>query len=170
MNDLANDLVSRSMATPIGELKLFATAHALAAIDFPNADWTRTARPVKRHPVLDLAARQLGEYFAGTRTTFDVALAPAGTPFQRLVWDALYTIPFAATWSYGELARAIRRPSASRAVGAANGKNPLPIIIPCHRVIGASGSLTGFGGGLPTKQWLLGHEAKVAGVQRELAI
>jgi methylated-DNA-[protein]-cysteine S-methyltransferase len=163
------DLVTRTLASPIGELTLTARAGALVAIDFPNHPGGRLARAVKRHPVLDQTARELAEYFAGKRQRFSVVLAPDGTPFQRLVWDALYTIPFAVTWSYGQLAAAIRRPSASRAVGAANGRNPLPIIIPCHRVIGASGALTGFGGGLPTKQWLLGHETRIAGVQGQLA-
>lgn len=167
------DLVTRTLASPIGELTLTANAEALVAIDFPDPRHPpppRQARTVARHPVLDVAARELGEYFAGKRTEFSVPLAPEGTPFQRIVWDALATIPFAVTWSYGQLAAAIRRPSASRAVGSANGRNPLPIIVPCHRVIGASGSLTGFGGGLPTKQWLLGHETRVAGVQRSLAL
>jgi methylated-DNA-[protein]-cysteine S-methyltransferase len=165
------EVVTRTLASPIGTLTLFASADALVAVDFPNHEGpVRVARTVKRHAVLDQAARELTEYFAGARQRFDVELAPEGTPFQRLVWDALYTIPFAATWSYGQLAATIRRPSASRAVGAANGRNPIPIIIPCHRVIGASGALTGFGGGLPTKQWLLGHESRVAGVQRSLAL
>ena len=154
------DLVTRRLASPVGPLTLAASDDALVAIDFPNHPAERDARPVARHAILDHAARELGEYFAGRRKRFTVPLAPIGTEFQRLVWSALATIPFGETWSYGELARAIRKPSASRAVGAANGKNPLPIIIPCHRVIGASGALTGFGGGLPTKQWLLAHESK----------
>jgi methylated-DNA-[protein]-cysteine S-methyltransferase len=154
------ELVSRTLASPIGELNLVAAADALVAIDFPgHVPHDRVSRIVARHPVLDQTVRELNEYFAGKRRTFTVPLAPEGTPFQRTVWDALLTIPFAATWSYGQLAAAIRRPSAARAVGAANGKNPLPIIVPCHRVIGSSGALVGFGGGLPTKQWLLGHES-----------
>lgn len=115
--------------------------------------------------MLALAARQLDEYFAGERREFDLPLAPRGTGFQERVWRALLAIPFGVTRSYGELARTIGRPSASRAVGAANGKNPIAIIVPCHRVIGANGTLTGYGGGLPIKRWLLEHEAKLAGLR-----
>ncbi len=104
--------------------------------------------------------RQLCEYFAGERTSFDLELAPQGTPFQRDVWNALLTIPYGETRSYGQIAGQIGRPSASRAVGAANGSNPIAIVVPCHRVIGANGSLTGFGGGLPVKKQLLDLEAR----------
>jgi methylated-DNA-[protein]-cysteine S-methyltransferase len=109
------------------------------------------------------AARQLAEYFAGRLTTFDLPLAPAGTQFQRRVWSALQTIPYGHTWSYGELARQIGRQTASRAVGLANGKNPIALVIPCHRVIGSDGSLTGYGGGLDRKRFLLDLEAGLAG-------
>jgi methylated-DNA-[protein]-cysteine S-methyltransferase len=102
--------------------------------------------------------RQLEEYFAGERTRFDLRIAPRGTPFQERVWQALVNVAFGRTASYGEIARAIGRPAASRAVGAANGKNPIAIIVPCHRIIGASGSLVGYAGGLPRKKWLLAHE------------
>jgi methylated-DNA-[protein]-cysteine S-methyltransferase len=109
---------------------------------------------------LRAAARALEEYFCGARRDFDdLRLAPAGTPFQLAVWRALRGIPFGRTTSYGELARRIGRPGAARAVGMANHRNPIWIIIPCHRVIGADGSLTGYGGGLPAKEWLLAHEA-----------
>ena len=101
---------------------------------------------------------QLDEYFDGKRQVFELDLAPAGTAFQRAVWQELTAIEYANTCSYGDIAKNLGKPTASRAVGAANGANPIPIVIPCHRVIGASGSLTGFGGGLPTKQWLLAHE------------
>jgi methylated-DNA-[protein]-cysteine S-methyltransferase len=101
---------------------------------------------------------QLLAYFARERTSFDLPLAPSGTPFQLKVWNALAEIPFAQTCSYGDIARKIGEPKAVRAVGAANGRNPLPIVLPCHRVIGSDGSLTGFGGGLPIKQFLLDHE------------
>lgn len=111
-------------------------------------------------PILREAARQLGEYFAGTRRRFDLALDFAGTEFQRQVWAALLTIPFGETRSYSDIARQIGNPSAVRAVGAANGRNPISIIAPCHRVIGASGSLTGFAGGLPAKQYLLALEGR----------
>jgi methylated-DNA-[protein]-cysteine S-methyltransferase len=110
--------------------------------------------------VLALAAAQLAEYFAGARRDFSVPLAPRGTGFQRLVWAELVKIPFGETRSYGELARALDRPSASRAVGAANGRNPLSILVPCHRVIAGSGALTGYAGGLDAKRWLLEHEAR----------
>jgi len=110
--------------------------------------------------VLDEAATQLAEYFAGDRQEFELPLGPEGTGFQRLVWRALATIPFGETRTYGEIARAIRRPAASRAVGAANGRNPISIIVPCHRVVGASGALTGYAGGMDAKQWLLGHEGR----------
>jgi methylated-DNA-[protein]-cysteine S-methyltransferase len=113
-------------------------------------------------PVLRAAAAQLAEYFAGKRRTFDLPLAPHGTPFQLAVWSALRAIPYGETRNYAELARAIGRPTASRAVGAANGKNPLGIIVPCHRVIGASGALTGYAGGLSAKRWLLELEATAA--------
>jgi len=108
--------------------------------------------------VLARAGQQLGEYFAGTRTTFDIPLDAPGTAFQRRVWDALRAIPYGTTLSYGELARRLGDVRATRAVGAANGKNPIPIIVPCHRVVGANGALTGFGGGLDRKRWLLEHE------------
>jgi len=104
------------------------------------------------------ARQQLAEYFAGTRTAFDVPLDPAGSAFERRVWDALRTIPYGATLSYSELARRLGDVRATRAVGTANARNPIPIIVPCHRVVGASGELTGFGGGLDRKRWLLEHE------------
>jgi methylated-DNA-[protein]-cysteine S-methyltransferase len=104
------------------------------------------------------ARRQLEEYFAGARREFDLPLRLLGTPFQRRVWDVLTEIPYGVTWSYGQLAKRIDNPNASRAVGLANGRNPISILVPCHRVIGANGSLTGYGGGLERKQWLLAHE------------
>jgi O-6-methylguanine DNA methyltransferase len=104
------------------------------------------------------ARAQLEEYFAGTRTDFDVDVEMAGTPFQTTVWNALREIPYGETWSYGKLATHIGRPGSSRAVGAANGRNPVSIIVPCHRVIGADGSLTGYGWGTERKTWLLDHE------------
>lgn len=104
------------------------------------------------------ASRQLREYFAGERTVFDLPLAPRGTEFQRRVWSALLEIPAGATCFYGEIAARVGRPSASRAVGAANGQNPLVVVVPCHRVVGANGTLTGYGGGLDRKRWLLEHE------------
>lgn len=170
----AGAVVDTIVASPIGPLRLIADDRSLLAVHFPNhpdgallrppGEATDLAAPLE-HPILREAARQLGEYFAGARRDFDLPLACGGTEFQRGVWRALRDIPYAATWSYGELATAIGNPNASRAVGAANGMNPIPIIVPCHRVIGANGSLTGFGGGEPTKRWLLDHEAKVAGLR-----
>lgn len=147
---------------PIGQLLLAGDGDALTLLGFPqgkmqrghDADWTRDPQPFRD------VSDQLGEYFAGERTTFDLPLAPAGTQFQERVWAALQEIPYGVTWSYGELAHHIGKPSASRAVGAANGLNPIPVIIPCHRVIGSNGKLTGFGGGLETKEFLLGLEAQ----------
>ena len=144
--------------TPIGPLLAAADGDGLRRIFFPDrkgrvhepeADWTRDPRPFR-----DLR-EQLAEYFAGRRRTFSLKLAPEGTEFQQSTWRALVEIPYGETVSYAELARRIGRPAASRAVGAANGANPLPIVVPCHRVIGADGSLTGFGGGLPIKRALL---------------
>jgi len=102
----------------------------------------------------------LRDYFAGTLHAFDLPLAPRGTPFQLAVWNALLEVPWGETISYAELARRVGKPSAVRAVGAANGANPIPVIIPCHRVIGSNGSLTGYGGGIERKQWLLAHEGR----------
>jgi methylated-DNA-[protein]-cysteine S-methyltransferase len=107
-----------------------------------------------------VAVEQLREYFAGERLEFDLSLAPRGTPFQLEVWGALRTIPYGTTTSYGAIAKAIGRPSGPRAVGMANGRNPIAVIVPCHRVIGSSGALTGYGGGLDRKEWLLGLEAR----------
>ena len=150
------------IASPIGDLTLVATDAALIAIRFPGEDDARAPVPTLAltpdHPILRAAGTQLGEYFAGARRVFDLPLAPQGTAFRVAVWQALLTVPFGETCSYATIARAIGQPTATRAVGAANGRNPIPIVIPCHRVIGADGSLTGFGGGLPTKRFLLDHE------------
>jgi methylated-DNA-[protein]-cysteine S-methyltransferase len=147
--------------TPIGTLTLAADPAGLRHIEFPRnrhpvdrAGWVPGARDAVAE-TLRIAGDQLCEYFDGARTAFDLPLAPAGTAFQCDVWRMLATIPYGATWSYRDLAYAIGKPAAVRAVGAANGRNPLPIVLPCHRVIGADGSLTGFGGGLPIKQALL---------------
>jgi len=110
--------------------------------------------------ILPAVRTQLAEYFTGKRTEFDLPLAPSGTPFQLQAWQALLKIPYGTTLSYGQQAANIGNPKACRAIGLANGRNPISIIVPCHRVIGANGSLTGYGGGLPAKKWLLAHEAK----------
>jgi len=151
------------MPTIVGQLKLIATDKGLAAVlwenDKPNR--VRFGTPVEddQHPVLVQAEEQLAEYFAGRRKVFTVKLDPAGTDFQTRVWAALKTIPFGETRSYGEIARQIGNAKAVRAVGAANGRNPLSVIVPCHRVIGASGHLTGFAGGIEIKERLLALEA-----------
>jgi methylated-DNA-[protein]-cysteine S-methyltransferase len=116
------------------------------------------------HPVLRQAVAELDEYFAGTRKSFTVALDPAGTPFQLSVWGVLRAIPYGSTITYGEQARRLGDPAKARAVGAADGRNPLSIIVPCHRVVGASGALTGFAGGMAAKQWLLDFERASAEV------
>ncbi|MEO5625259.1 MAG: methylated-DNA--[protein]-cysteine S-methyltransferase [Dokdonella sp.] len=150
--------------TPIGPLLLVADEHGLRHIDFPRDDQGRRIQSHWRRGrrFLGAAIEQLNAYFGGRLHDFDVVLAARGTCFRKTVWDELARIPYGETISYGELARRIGTPAASRAVGAANGANPLPVIVPCHRVIGSNGKLTGFGGGLPIKQWLLDHERRHA--------
>jgi methylated-DNA-[protein]-cysteine S-methyltransferase len=158
-------LVTTVVASPIGPLRLTARGAALTGLYLPEGGDTpdlSAAVAAPRDRTLREVADQLDAYFAGERRSFDLALAPEGTPFQRLVWDQLLAIPFGVTMSYGELARRCGRPHGARAVGTANGRNPIAIIVPCHRVIGADGSLTGYGGGLPTKRWLLQHEGQRA--------
>jgi methylated-DNA-[protein]-cysteine S-methyltransferase len=150
--------------SPVGRLLLAGCPDGLTLISFPSG--SRRQRPAagwqRDDAAFAAAMTQLAEYFAGTRKAFSLPLRPAGTAFQLSVWAALREIPFGATLSYGGLARRIGQPSAARAVGAANGANPLPIVVPCHRVIGADRSLTGFGGGLDTKRFLLAHEARLS--------
>lgn len=143
---------TRAIKTPICPLTLEADENAVTAIRF-SAGGAQDASPL-----LDAAEAQLREYFAGARRTFDLPLAPHGTAFQQRVWTASRTIPYGETRTYGELAAAIDSPNASRAVGMANHRNPIPIIIPCHRVIGANGTLTGYAGGLEIKRRLLALE------------
>ncbi len=145
------------METPIGPLVLAGDRDALRIIRFHGHQ--EEAWVVDRAP-FRAAIEQLRAYFAGKLTAFDLTLAPEGTPFQQSVWQALTHIPYGETTTYGAIARQIGRPNAIRAVGAANGANPIPIIIPCHRVIGSNGKLTGFGGGLPTKERLLKLESR----------
>ena len=158
-------ILCRRIDSPVGPLMLAAGDDGLRHIKFrenrhpaDRSDWHGGDSPV-----LQAAETQLREYFAGERRAFDLPLAPRGTAFQLQVWHTLAQIPFGATWSYRQLAERIGRPTATRAVGAANGRNPLPIVLPCHRVIGNNGTLTGFGGGLPTKAALL----KLEGVPSE---
>ncbi len=141
-------------ASPIGPLRLMGDAAGLSEICFGEGPSSTEPVPAAR-VVLERAREQLLAYFAGKRRAFDVPLRPRGTPFQRRVWAALRTIPYGETKSYGELAAELGQPTAARAVGLANAKNPLPIVIPCHRVIGADGSLTGYAGGLAIKRRLL---------------
>ncbi len=155
--------------TPVGKLMLAGGAdHGLEHIAFqcgegalaPKPEWKQSAAPFRA------AERQLRQYFQGTRTDFDLPLHPKGTPFQRLVWTALTKIPYGQTRSYGEIAKAIGHPTAVRAVGLANARNPLPVVVPCHRVIGAGGNLVGYGGGLIVKQALLDREREVSAARR----
>jgi methylated-DNA-[protein]-cysteine S-methyltransferase len=148
--------------SPVGTLLLLADEAGLRRIEFP-----RNGNPAPHHPewrenpaAFREVTVQLSDYFSGARESFDLPLAPEGTPFQKQVWDELVKIPYGETISYGELARRIGNPKANRAVGLANGSNPIPIIIPCHRVIGSNGKLTGYGGGLPIKEKLLALEKR----------
>ena len=157
--------------SPVGPLLLASDGDGLRLIEFHaprhamrrDADWREGDDATLR-----MTRAQLDEYFAGKRRDFDLPLAPRGTEFQRNVWHTLATIPYGETISYAQLATRVGKPSAMRAVGAANGRNPLPIVLPCHRVIGADGSLTGFGGGLPTKQFLLTLEGALPVTEADL--
>ncbi|MDI1229032.1 MAG: methylated-DNA--[protein]-cysteine S-methyltransferase [bacterium] len=156
--------VHKIVKTPVGALTLVASDAGLAAILWENDKPGRVRLDIgaedKKHEILSEAERQLKEYFAGTRNRFDLPLDFNGTPFQKKVWAALCRIPFGETRSYGDIAKQVGSPKAVRAVGSANGKNPISIIAPCHRVIGANGKLTGFAGGLPVKEFLLGLESR----------
>jgi len=143
--------------SPLGTLRLSADSGALVAIRF-DADGPGPGNVSRDSSLLERAADQLAAWFAGTRVDFDLPLRPNGTEFQRTVWAEVARIPFGQTRSYGDIARSIGHPDAVRAVGAANGRNPLPLVIPCHRVIGADGALTGYAGGLERKRWLLARE------------
>jgi methylated-DNA-[protein]-cysteine S-methyltransferase len=155
-------LTSKTIDSPVGKLELVASEKALVAILWENdaPERVRLSEVVKSktNRVLDQTERQLAEYFAGKRRSFTVPLDLRGTSFQTNVWEALLAIPFGETRSYGELARLLGNPRAARAVGAATGKNPVSIVVPCHRVIGAAGELTGFAGGLDAKVSLLALE------------
>jgi len=168
--------------SPLGELVLTASETALTGIYFPTSRHVPPLHDVERGSggevrsgeverasggeILARTCDQLAAYFARTRTTFDLPLEPSGTPFELRVWEELRAIPFGATLSYSEIARRLGDVRSTRAVGAANGKNPIPIIVPCHRVVGANGELTGFGGGLDRKRWLLEHEGALLGLGR----
>ena len=150
--------------SPVGPLTLVASGHALSGVHMAGQRHRPpdSAYGPRRDDLLPDARGQLAAYFTGELTEFDLELRLEGTEFQRRVWSALLSVPFAATVSYGQLAATAGRPGAARAVGMAVGRNPVGIVVPCHRVVGADGSLTGYGGGLDRKRWLLGHEAAVA--------
>jgi methylated-DNA-[protein]-cysteine S-methyltransferase len=158
-------LVQSFLESPVGRLRLVAADEGLVGIYFPEHRRAPAleAHDAERHPVIDVARRELAEYFAGERARFETPLAPppirGGTGFQHAVWDALLSIPFGETCSYGDIAGLIGRPDAVRAVGAANALNPISILVPCHRVVGGTGALTGYAGGIEAKRWLLAHEA-----------
>ncbi len=164
---MTETLLRSTVESPLGPIDLLSTSRGLAAIGFGERlgwleRWVRRtfpdARIVQGVGALDEAARQIEEYFAGRRRVFDLVLDLRGSPFQRAVWTNVERVPYGRTASYSEIALLAGRPKAFRAVGAANGANPIPFVIPCHRIVGATGSLTGYGGGLSSKRWLLAHE------------
>ena len=161
---MSNTTFSSTMSSPVGPLTLVGQGDDLVGLYFDKDPLAAKMRADSRRDDRRLrpAIEQLEEYFAGTRTRFDLSLVPPGTAFQKKVWAALVRIPFGGTATYGEIARAVGRPAASRAVGGANHRNPIAIIIPCHRVIGSDGSMTGYGGGLPRKRLLLDLETRTA--------
>jgi methylated-DNA-[protein]-cysteine S-methyltransferase len=164
---MSDQLVSTTIETPIGALTLVGSTVGLRAVLWPDDDPARVRLGERSEsaadPLLADAAAQLAEYFRGARTEFDLPLDPVGTDFQRTAWDALRRIPYASTISYGDQAASMGDRRKARAVGAANARNPLSIVVPCHRVVGSTGSLTGFAGGVETKAWLLAHERRHAG-------
>jgi methylated-DNA-[protein]-cysteine S-methyltransferase len=158
------------LESPIGAVYVGGSERGIHRVDFVNDTYEETrflerlerdsgSVPQEDPQAARAAIEQLREYFAGERSEFDLPLAPGGTAFQQRVWQALRTIPYGTTTSYGAIARAIGRPTASRAVGMANGRNPIGIVVPCHRVVGSTGALTGYGGGIERKEWLIAHEA-----------
>lgn len=161
----ATRYVFKTLPSPLGNLRLVGSDKGLAAILWEKDDPKRVPLRIigedPNHPVLIEAAKQLNEYFSGERSSFSLPLDFHGTPFQKDVWTALLNVPFGQTRSYAQIAEQIGRPTATRAVGAANGRNPISIIAACHRVIGANGTLTGFAGGLEAKAWLLKHEGSL---------
>ncbi|MCG8593402.1 MAG: methylated-DNA--[protein]-cysteine S-methyltransferase [Kiloniellales bacterium] len=164
MPALRPDLAYGHFDSPVGALLLAGDGERLHLIGFPSGSRAKRPLPEWRHDQFLFAetCKQFAAYFAGELTRFRLSLHFGGTQFQIQVWQALCEIPFGATTTYGALAAGLGKPTASRAVGAANGANPLPIVVPCHRVVGSDRSLTGFGGGLETKRFLLAHEAKLS--------
>jgi methylated-DNA-[protein]-cysteine S-methyltransferase len=157
MND--STVGQAAIATPLGTMRVTTNGRAILALEYDAPQVSNAVLSPAERELADALRRRLDAYFAGERVLFDLPLAPVGTPFQLSVWNALLGIPYGETVSYAEIARRVGRPSAVRAVGAANGRNPIAILIPCHRVIGANGTLTGYGGGLDRKQALLELEA-----------
>ena len=159
---MTSTLTSSTMDSPLGVLTIVASDAGLRAVLWPVEKDGRVTfdEPVEAgdHPVIAATKTQLIEYVEGARDEFDLPLDPVGTNFQQSVWNALLEIPFGETRSYGELAAELGKPSASRAVGSATGRNPISIVVPCHRLVAQSGKLTGFAGGLDAKRWLLDHE------------
>ncbi|MBN2732631.1 MAG: methylated-DNA--[protein]-cysteine S-methyltransferase [Balneolaceae bacterium] len=155
---MSTQINARYINSPIGVLKLEATDQALTAIKFSDDGQNAVNQPEPASAILEKARNQLKEFFDGHRQEFDIPLAPEGTDFEQQVWDQLKNIPFGKSITYTQLAQKLGDPNKVRAVGRANGQNPLPIIIPCHRVIGANNKLTGYAGGVERKRWLLQHE------------
>lgn len=155
-------IIQTAISSPIDDVIIQATENGVSYVGFyPKTHYTHTPiEQVMNEPAL-ICAKQLNEYFNGRRITFNVPLDTHGTPFQNSVWQALLSVPFGKTSTYGDIARLLNNPKAVRAVGAANGKNPISIIVPCHRIIGANAKLTGYAGGLARKQWLLKHEGLI---------
>jgi methylated-DNA-[protein]-cysteine S-methyltransferase len=153
-------LTQTTIPSPLGPLRLLASEQALVGVYFPDhrAPSPKPAPTRRDHPILARAAAELDAYFAGRLRQFTIPLAPVGTEFQRAVWAALADIEYGVTQTYAELARRLGRPGAARAVGAANARNPISLVLPCHRVVGSGGALTGYAGGLARKRWLLAHE------------
>jgi len=162
---MRSQLFSTVVDSPVGALTIVASDDGLRAILWPDDDPARVrlaeTTEAPSHPVIAATVGQLAEYFDGERTDFDVPLDPVGTEFQRAAWAALCSIPYGTTVSYGEQAERMGDRRKARAVGAANGRNPISIVVPCHRVVGANGALTGFAGGTDTKAWLLAHERSI---------
>jgi methylated-DNA-[protein]-cysteine S-methyltransferase len=156
-------MIHSYLATPIGDLLLTGDGHSLTGLYTAEHGRPPVELGERSDQGLAEVRRQLLEYFAGERSDFELALAPAGTPFQQRVWHQLRQIPLGQTRSYGQLALDLGQPAAARAVGTANGRNPISIVVPCHRVVGSTGELIGYAGGLTTKRWLLDHEREVAG-------
>jgi len=169
---MTNTLTRTFYDSPVGSLTLIGSTRGLRAILWPTERPGRVAFEDETvtgdHALLAATAQQLDGYFADERTEFDLPLDLEGTEFQRAVWAGLCAIPFGTTTSYGELALSLNKPGAARAVGAATGRNPVSIIVPCHRLVGANGALTGFAGGLDTKRWLLNHERDTHELQFDL--